>query len=254
MSKLIKSFKNSKYLSIKDKSYFDIYETLLKPYKNKQITLVEVGISTGGSLFMWKNFLGKKSKIIGVDANPKCKYFEKYGFTIEIGDQASEIFWDKFYKKYKKVDILIDDGGHRNDQQIITTLKSAKNLRNKGLIIIEDVGTSYMKKFGNPSKNSFINFSKMIIDDLFVKFSLVEKRKFSLADHIYSIKFYGALVCFEINRDLVKRFGSIKNNKINVNFKDYRNFDNKNSIIKRLKSILNKKNSSSIKPLKKFFT
>ena len=49
---------------------------------------------------MWKNFLGKKSKIIGVDENPKCKYFEKYGFTIEIGDQASEIFWDKFYKMY----------------------------------------------------------------------------------------------------------------------------------------------------------
>ena len=26
---------------------------------------------------MWKNFLGKKSKIIGVDANPKCKYFDQ---------------------------------------------------------------------------------------------------------------------------------------------------------------------------------
>ena len=127
---------------------------------------------------MCKNFLEKKAKVIGIDANPECKYFEKYCFNIEIGDQASESFWKNFYKKYKNIDILIDDGGHRNDQQIITTLQSAKYIKNSGLIIVEDVGTSYMKKFGNPSKYSFINFSKKIIDDLFVKFSLVNKRNY----------------------------------------------------------------------------
>ena len=108
---IIKCFNESKYYSIKDKSYFPIYEDLLSKFRNKKVVLVEVGVSGGGSLFMWKNFLGKKAKVIGIDANPECKYFEKYGFNIEIGDQASESFWKNFYKKYKNIDILIDDGG-----------------------------------------------------------------------------------------------------------------------------------------------
>jgi len=203
---------------------------------------------------MWKNFLGKKAKVIGIDANPECKYFEKYGFNIEIGDQASESFWNNFYNKYKNIDILIDDGEHRNDQQIITTLQSAKYINNSDLIIVEDVGTSYMKKFGNPSTNSFINFAKKIIDDLFVKLSLVSKRNYSLSKYVYSIKFYGAVVCFEIDRDLVKKHGPIDNKKRHLNFKDYRNFDTKRSIIKKIKSFFSIKNSSSIKYLEKYFT
>ena len=251
---IIKCFNESKYYSIKDKSYFPIYEDLLSKFRNKKVVLVEVGVSGGGSLFMWKNFLGKKAKVIGIDANPECKYFEKYGFNIEIGDQASESFWKNFYKKYKNIDILIDDGGHRNDQQIITTLQSAKYINNSGLIIVEDVGTSYMKKFGNPSKYSFMNYSKKIIDDLFVKFSLVSKRNYSLSKYVYSIKFYGAVVCFEIDKNLVKKRGPIDNKKRHLNFKDYRNFDAKKNIIKRIKTFFHIKNSSSIKYLEKYFT
>ena len=120
-TKSYKSFLKSKYLSLKYKNYFFIYDKLLNKYKNKNITFVEIGVFSGGSLFMWRNFFGKKAKIIGIDLNPDSKRFEKYGFKIVIGDQSKTKFWKSFFKKNGKVDIVLDDGGHTNYQQIITS-------------------------------------------------------------------------------------------------------------------------------------
>jgi len=116
MKKLFKSFETAPKYSIKWNNYFEIYEKILKKFVNKKITLVEIGIGDGGSLFMWKKFLGKKAKIIGIELNPKAKKLEKFGFKIFTGDQSDPIFWKNFYKKIGKIDILIDDGGHTNLQ------------------------------------------------------------------------------------------------------------------------------------------
>jgi len=53
-----KYFKKSKFFSSKHKNYFQIYDTLFSKYRNKKITFVEIGIFSGGSLFMWRNFFG----------------------------------------------------------------------------------------------------------------------------------------------------------------------------------------------------
>ena len=113
MSKIVKFFKSSPRYSIKWNNYFEIYENIFKKYVNKKITFVEVGIGNGGSLFMWRKFFGNKAKIIGIELNPDAKILEKHGFEIYIGDQANPSFWKKFYKKIGKIDILLDDGGHR---------------------------------------------------------------------------------------------------------------------------------------------
>ena len=86
---LYKSFLNSKKPSIKWKSYFEIYNNMFQKYKNKKITFVEVGVDRGGSLFIWKDFFSKDSRIIGIDTNPDAKKLEEYGFEIFIGDQSN---------------------------------------------------------------------------------------------------------------------------------------------------------------------
>ena len=73
MKNLKRSFKSSPKYSIKWSNYFEIYENLFKRFVNKKITLVEVGIGNGGSLFMWRNYFGKKAKIIGIELNPEVK-------------------------------------------------------------------------------------------------------------------------------------------------------------------------------------
>jgi len=58
---ITKCFNESKYYSIKDKSYFPIYEDLLTKFRNKKVTLVEVGVSGGGVFIYVEEFFRKKS-------------------------------------------------------------------------------------------------------------------------------------------------------------------------------------------------
>ena len=221
-------FLNSKYLSIKHSAYFDIYSELLREFRNKKITFVEIGVHNGGSLFMWKKFF-KYGKIVGIDLNPECKKFEKYGFNIEIGDQSSNIFWDKFFKKYGNVDIILDDGGHTNHQQISTVVNCIPRINNGGILITEDTFCSYMNDFGNPSKYSFINFAKKLIDDVHYKSFKLGEYKYSLNNFIYSILFFNGIVAFKVNKKLCKNNFIVKNNRPSFNHKDLRySFNNKN--------------------------
>ena len=77
---------------------------------------------------MWRDYLGENARIIGIDLNPEAKIFEKEGFEIFIGDQQSPKFWDYFFHEVGKIDILLDDGGHTNEQQIMTTEKCLENI------------------------------------------------------------------------------------------------------------------------------
>ena len=117
MSSIKKLFDESSLASIKHEKYFTTYSELLSPYKNKDITFVEIGVHNGGSLEIWKKLFGANSTIIGIDNNPDCKKFEEFGVKIEIGNQADPLFWKSFFNKYNQVDIILDDGGHTNAQQ-----------------------------------------------------------------------------------------------------------------------------------------
>lgn len=181
-----KFFKNSKFFSLKYENYFSIYDDLLKKFRKKNIIFVEIGVFSGGSLFMWKNFFGKNAKIIGIDLNPDALRFKKHGFEIIIGDQSKEEFWEFFFKKYGKVDIILDDGGHTNYQQIITVNCCIPNIKDGGILITEDTHTSYIKnKWYNPSKYSFINYCKNLIDDINSRYPGLKKKKF--IKKIYSL-------------------------------------------------------------------
>ena len=157
-----KAFFKSKFKSIKHSTYFEVYDELFSKYRNKKITFVEIGILGGGSLFMWRNFFGPKARIIGIDLNPNAKKWTKYGFEIFIGDQSDINFWEMFKKKVGKIDIILDDGGHRYIDQITSIESIVSNVRHNGLIVIEDTHTSYMDGFGD-KKYSLINYIKNII-------------------------------------------------------------------------------------------
>ena len=153
-------FLKSKDFSIKLEKYFDVYEEYFSTFKGKNITFVEIGVFNGGSLKIWKDYFGPKSRIIGIDINNECKKFEDKENNIEIfiGNQSDENFWKIFFEKVGKVDIILDDGGHTNLNQIITTACTIKNINDGGVLLIEDVHTSYMPHYNSQIKQSFINF------------------------------------------------------------------------------------------------
>lgn len=222
MTKSLKLFNNTNYQSVKFKNYFEIYDELFSSFINKKITFVEIGVFQGGSLDMWKKFFGNKARIIGIDINPGAKKFEKDGFEIFIGNQSNPEFWKSFFKKVGKVDIILDDGGHTNKQQIITTINCIKNIKDNGKLVIEDVHCSYQKEFQNPSKYSFINYCKKKIDDINFRFPNLGNLNYSLNRYIYSIFFFESIVCFNVNRKLCKKNSLIINKGISSGLADLR--------------------------------
>ena len=87
-----------------------------------------------------------------------------------------------------------------------------------------------MSKFGNPSRYSFINFAKKLIDDINFKFPNLGKFENSLNDYIYSITFFESIVIFHINTNktmINKPMISTLNEK---KIKDYRYHDLKTKI------------------------
>ena len=250
MKNIKNSFKQSPKYSIKWNNYFDIYNNLFQKFVGKKITFVEVGVGNGGSLFMWKNFFGKKAKIIGIEMNPEAKKLEKKGFKIFIGDQSDPNFWEKFYKKVGKVDILLDDGGHKNIQQITTFMESYNYIKPGGMIIIEDTHTSFMKKkgFKNPSEYSFVSFSKYIIENLHRRNPMIEKGLNDLSRKIESISFYDSIVCINFNlKKIMTKTKLIENNqKLRDYFIDYRHKSNLINSLKFFERILGKINENTL--------
>ena len=244
MSELEKEFLKSENQSIKWKKYFSVYEELFSQYKNKKIIFVEIGIANGGSLKIWKNFFGKDSKIIGIDLNEKCKKFEDLDndIHIEIGNQSSEEFWNNFFKKFGIVDIVLDDGGHTNLDQITTVVKSIPNIRNGGMLVTEDTHSSYIKVYNSSYKHSFINFTKNLIDDLNsnIDFNLDKNFKnFSLKNFVYSYQFFESIVVMKVDRSKTYKNYMVKNSGKNHGVEDLL-FEGNEINIKYIKNFLQK--------------
>lgn len=119
--------------------YFNVYHQHLQKFVGKEVSIVEVGVYSGGSMPMWREYFGDQCHVHGVDIQPECKTYENDYTTIHIGDQADREFWRDFRRHVPQVDILIDDGGHKPHQQIVTLEEVLPHLRPGGIFICEDI-------------------------------------------------------------------------------------------------------------------
>jgi hypothetical protein len=229
------SFEKSPYFSVKYKKYFAIYDQLFSSFRNKKITFVEIGVLQGGSLFMWRDFFGPEARIIGIDLNPDAKHWEQYGFEIFIGDQSQPNFWQDFAKTVTNIDILLDDGGHTNLQQLVTLFEVSKFVNPQGLIVIEDTHASYQKEFGNPGRFSFINITKRFIDNLNLYFENPGERKVDL-EGIHSIEYFESIVAFKFSSSAQDMNSIVNNSGTHMNHVDFR-YANQNRMIRVLQKI-----------------
>lgn len=119
--------------------YFEAYEKHFNKFIGKEIHILEIGIYSGGSLEMWKDYFGPQARIYGVDIEPDCKAYEDEQTTVFIGDQGSRAFWAKVKSEAPLFDIVIDDGGHKPEQQIITLEELLPHIRPGGVYLCEDI-------------------------------------------------------------------------------------------------------------------
>lgn len=210
--------------------YFPIYEQWFSPYRGKEIVFVEIGVQNGGSVQMWKKYFGKSAKIVGVDIDPNCKQFEDEQIAIEIGSQEDVYFWAEFKKKYPRVDILLDDGGHTMNQQITTFREMFPHVRDGGIYMCEDCHTSYWDAEdwlggGVEVDGTFIEFTKKLIDEV-NGFAMADQRAPEArpvtynTKNLYGLHFYDSIVVAEKKFRPVKPFSLRIGQTTTVHFVD----------------------------------
>jgi hypothetical protein len=124
----------------KFRHYFEIYHRHFAKFVGQEVNVVEIGVYSGGSLNMWKEYFGERSHIHGVDIQEACRAYEDDRVSIHIGDQADPEFWRRFRAAVPDVDIVIDDGGHLVHQQVASLEALLPHLRPGGVYMCEDVG------------------------------------------------------------------------------------------------------------------
>lgn len=121
--------------------YLGVYEQLLGHLRDEKIQLLEIGVHKASSLRMWEKYFGN-ARIIGADLSDKCKAFEGGRITIEVGDQGNEKFVRLLGKRYRPT-VLIDDGSHRWEHQILSFRTLWPTVKPGGFFIVEDIHTSF---------------------------------------------------------------------------------------------------------------
>jgi cephalosporin hydroxylase len=232
------SYRKSKYLSFKHSSYFQVYEELLHRYRNQPVVFVEIGVLNGGSLFMWRDYFGPQARIIGIDLNPLAKQWEKDGFEIHIGSQSEPRFWDELFAAVGEVDVILDDGGHTNEQQIVTAHKAIPHIRDGGMLIVEDTHTSYIRDFGNPSRYSFMSYTKALIDGINSRFPALRAPQMALNQAVWSMGFYESIVCFHVDRSKCFVSSQTSNDGVSFNAQDFRHHQSTAASIDNVRSTL----------------
>jgi hypothetical protein len=185
--------------------YFEIYHRCFERYRSRSgIKFLEIGVQNGGSTHMWREYFSKDARIIGMDIDPACREMEKDGFEIWIGDQASRDFWTNFKQKHSSLDIILDDGGHTMEQQLVAFQELFPILSDGGIYLCEDTHSSYLSSFqgGLRRQGTFIEAVKNMIDHLHSWYyqSDEEINNNYLTNYLYSIQVFDSIVVFEKRR------------------------------------------------------
>ncbi len=148
--------------------YFDIYERHLERFRNNSPVMLEIGVFGGGSLQMWKEYLGPGCRIVGLDINPKCKQHEDEDIEIFIGSQDDPKVLDEILQKYPEIDIILDDGSHMMQHMIATFKLLYHKMPSNGCYIVEDTHTCYWPQYegGLKADGSFMEFVKDKLDEI----------------------------------------------------------------------------------------
>ncbi|GAA2848041.1 hypothetical protein GCM10010836_48650 [Aminobacter aminovorans] len=148
--------------------YFEIYERHFQRFRGQNAVVLEIGVGSGGSLQMWRDYFGPRTTIIGLDIDPQCKQHEAEGIEIIIGSQADTAILDEIMRRHPKIDIALDDGSHVMSDMIATFEHLYPRIDVNGLYLVEDLHTCYWEEYGGGLRRqgSFIELIKERIDDI----------------------------------------------------------------------------------------
>jgi hypothetical protein len=140
------------------RTYAQRYERYFAPIRHLPLKILEIGIGGydnpkegGDSLRAWKRYF-PNAQIYGVDIVDKSALQEDRIQTFQ-GSQDDPAFLERVVAQTGKLDIIIDDGSHRNDHVIASFQLLFPALADDGgIYVVEDTHFSYVPNIPNWQK------------------------------------------------------------------------------------------------------
>jgi hypothetical protein len=181
--------------------YIPVYDKYFSSYRNRGVRFLEIGVSKGGSLQMWRKYFGQDAIIFGIDIDPECKKYNGLSGQVRIGSQDDEEFLSSVVAEMGGIDIVLDDGSHRMDH-ILTSLRVLfSKLSNSGVYLIEDLHTAYWNRFGGgfSKKRNFFNKIRDLVDDMHHWYHGKGVKEKLISDSCSAIHIHDSIVVLEKN-------------------------------------------------------
>jgi SAM-dependent methyltransferase len=156
-------------------NYLKIYDRIFEPLIDQRIKLLELGVRTGGSLRLWRDYF-PQSTVAGLDLDPPRGERREKRLHIFKGPQEDISLLSKIAAEVapEGFDIVIDDASH-----IAAPTRASfwhlfdQHLKPGGLFAIEDWGTGYWERWPDgkalrpeqPHHAGMVGFIKELIDE-----------------------------------------------------------------------------------------
>lgn len=145
--------------------YDRFYSRYLETFREQEFNLLEIGVDTGASIKTWREYF-PNADIFGADIQPPSINLPRVTF-LRI-DQGSEKDLTWLIQRTGPCRIIIDDGSHQPEHQLLTfTSLFSSCLEPGGVYIVEDIETSYWKNSQFHLPYLFYGF----VDDINSEFS-----------------------------------------------------------------------------------
>ncbi len=122
-------------------SYMPIYDRLLGPLREKKVRcrLVEIGVDQGQSMRMWREAFPLEWSVEGIENDGRnFRWGDLDGCQVHPIDATDGDYLDRVFAN-GCLDVVIDDGSHRERDYLLSWCWLWPKVRPGGLYFIEDV-------------------------------------------------------------------------------------------------------------------
>lgn len=131
ISEILMGYKSDK---AREHSYGPVYDEVFARYdREAPLSILELGVQGGGSLLAWKDYF-PNATVIGVDiSDSRHEEYKQDRVTFIKADLREVDLGDQTF------DIIIDDSDHFIGTQVYILNNFYRRLKDKGVLLIEDV-------------------------------------------------------------------------------------------------------------------
>lgn len=137
--------------------YLRRYEQFLEPRRANVRRVLEVGVQRGASLRMWEAYF-TEAKVYGLDIAESALLVTGERIEVRLLDQSDRVSLDEFATSEGPFDVIIEDGSHFWEHQIIGIQTLLPHVTSGGVYIVEDLHTSYSREFGTKGAPTGVDY------------------------------------------------------------------------------------------------